>query len=110
MADIDPEILLRARSYLSITHHEPGSIRLRFKPAILSAVPEIATSAGHDVLSGWDAIQDVKLNALGMSLQIRYDALRFEPQGWERLIDGSEAEAQAVVSDIRAAMAPGTGA
>lgn len=102
MAAIDPGILLRARLYLSIAHHIPGRIRLKFQPAILREVPELATPAGRAALESWNVIQDIKVNTMGLSLLLQYDATRLEPGSWERLIEGSEEEARAVVEDLRA--------
>ena len=101
MPAIDPEILLRARPHLSIAHHLPGRIRLKFRPTILRDVPEVGTSGGR-ALASWDFIQDVKVNALAFSLLVQYDAARLDPADWERLVEGSDAEAEAVVETLRA--------
>lgn len=98
---IDPEVLLRARPHLQIVHHVPGRVRLRFGPGILEAVPEIATQ-GEALLSGLTGIKDVRVNAAAFSLIVNYDRDRLPPGWWEKLIEGSEAEAIDVVAQLRA--------
>lgn len=98
---IDPEVLLRARPHLHIVHHIPGRVRLRFGPGILEAVQEIATE-GEALLSGLAGIKDVRVNAAAFSLVVTYDQDRLRPDWWDKLIEGSDAEAAEVVARLRA--------
>jgi hypothetical protein len=98
---IDPEILLRVRAHLKIAHHVPGRIRLRFAPSILAAVPEIATAKGSDLLDGLRGVENVRVNAAASSLVVTYNPESLPPNWWERLIEGSPAEAEAVVLRLR---------
>ena len=97
----DPEILLRARPHISIADHVPGRIRLKFKPSILRDVPEIGSASGSRSLADWDFIEEVKVSALTFSLLVQYDAARLQPGHWERLVEGSEEDAKAVVDHLR---------
>jgi hypothetical protein len=103
MSNLDPAVLLKARKHLTIVHHVPGRVRLRFGPLILNDAPELATADGRAALAQLGAIQDVRVNLPAFSLVVQYDSERLPPESWERLIEGSEAEAESVVEMLRQA-------
>jgi hypothetical protein len=57
VGDISPEALLRARVHLTIVNHIPGRIRIRFEPALLKLLPELANADGKDFLRSLDGLE-----------------------------------------------------
>lgn len=98
---IDPDVLLRAREHLSIAHHIPGRIRLRFGAGILDAVPEFTAGDKPELLKGLAGIKDIRVNAAAFSLLVLYDPEQLLPGMWEQLIEGNESEAAQVVARLR---------
>ena len=94
------EILLKARDQLRVIHHDPGRIRLRFSPKILTSVPELRSEADRDWLTSIPGIARVKTNLVTFSLTISYDPAVITPDAWERVLSGSDNEARAVLEAV----------
>ena len=92
--------LLKSRSRLSVVHHVPGRLRLRFAPDILDAVPELESRLGEGALTAVEGVEDVRVNAFASSMVIVYDPDRIAPDDWETLIAGSDEQARAVIARL----------
>ena len=101
MAALDLGVLLRARNYLSITKHEAGKIRLRYKLGALSAVPELRSKDGRKAIMAIDGLLDIDVRPLTFSLIIRYDPAKIQPAWWDALLAGPEDKARWVVEQLR---------
>ena len=101
MAALDLGVLLRARNYLTITKHEPGKIRLRYKLAALTAIPELRSKEGRKAIMAIDGLIDIDVRPLAFSLVIRYDPAKIEPAWWDALLVGPEDNAKWVVDQLR---------
>ncbi|MBL29245.1 MAG: hypothetical protein CMM50_17075 [Rhodospirillaceae bacterium] len=89
--------LLKGRSRMSIAHHVPGRIRLRFAPDILTQVPELKALIDSGGLEEMAGVTDARVNPFAFSIVVSYDTGRIAPSDWETLIAGGDAEAEAVL-------------
>ncbi|TCJ15518.1 hypothetical protein EZJ19_06715 [Parasulfuritortus cantonensis] len=93
MTDLDLSALPELRRHLTIVHHLPGRIRLRFGSALWGRAAGVDRSSLQRLLDALEGIQDVRLNAAVASIVIRYDPEKIDPRDWETLVSGDTASA-----------------
>lgn len=81
---MDFNTLSRLRKYLSVKHHVPGRIRVKFQPA-MAEDPLVRQLAGSD-RGIPDGVSNVRLNSLARSVVIEYDHGRIPPDMLEELV------------------------
>ena len=85
---------------LRVVGHDPGRIRLRFSPRILTALPKLKLEAEREGLAAIPGISGVKANMMTFSLTISYDPATIAPASWGTVLSGSLEEARAVLERI----------
>lgn len=84
--------LLDIRAHLQIAHHVPGRIRLRIVPTILSAVKGLDRGLLKLPFAELEGIRSARINAIGLSAIVDYDADTLPPDWWETAVEGSDDE------------------
>lgn len=95
--DLDVPALLDLRRHLSIVHHLPGRIRLRFGPALWGQTANVDRTRLQKLLDGLEGIADVRLNPAVASVVIQYDPAVIDPDDWETLVRGDATAAGALM-------------
>ncbi|KAA5613783.1 cation transporter [Rhodovastum atsumiense] len=103
----DLAALLAARRYITIAHHIPGRIRLRFDPLPLSRAMGGRTERLRPLLGRIRGIAGIDLNLPARSLVVAYDPAVLAPATWERLLTLAAGEAAGLLDRLQAAE-PGT--
>lgn len=93
MTGLDVPALLELRHHLSIVHHVPGRIRLRFGSALWGHAAGVDRARLRTLLDGLEGIQEVRLNSVVASVVVQYDPGSIAPQEWETLVHGDAAVA-----------------
>ncbi|MGI2029666.1 hypothetical protein ACTL6P_24590 [Endozoicomonas acroporae] len=84
---------LMLRRWVSIGHHFPGRIRLKYKLGILTKLAGFKAADIETVLSDIPAFKNYILNCATDSIVIDYDAEIINPQWLDELFCESEADA-----------------
>lgn len=90
--------LLDLRGHLTIVHHLPGRIRLRFGPALWGQAAKVDRTRLQDLLDRLDGIRDVRLNPAVASVVIQYDPNTIDPENWDTLIHGDAVAAGELIN------------
>ena len=99
-SDFDVPALLGLCRHLSIVHHLPGRVRLRFKQALWGAAAGLQRSQFKNLLDGLEGIRDVRVNAAVASAAIEYAPQQIPPDDWEIPVRGDEVQVgEAVPAD-----------
>lgn len=80
IARLDIPEILKLRQHLSIIHHVPGRIRLRFGPALWGIGAKVERKRIQELLDQLHGIRNVRLNAAVASAVIEYDPKTIPPQ------------------------------
>ncbi len=88
------ETALKLRRWVSIGHHIPGRIRLKYKFGLLAHFTKFSTSEIDQAIQKIPALKNYKLNSVTGSLVIEYDVKQIKPQQIEALFSESEHEAK----------------
>ena len=96
---MDISALLALRRHLSIVHHLPGRIRLRFGPALWSPATRMERDQFERLVDGLEGIRDVRVNKALATAIIEYDPRLVPSADWETLVRGDTAEAAAVLNE-----------
>lgn len=89
------------RPWLSIAHHVPGRIRLRFSGSAISRLGADRLLGFADKAKEAGAIRSFRVNPVGRSLTIEYDPTAVSPALWTLFM--SENDEQAAVLAARLA-------
>ena len=90
--------ILRFRKNLKIVHHVPGRIRLRFFMSPNAKISFDKSSDPLELISDWLGIEDIRLNLRAGSIVIQYNINQISPQNWVELIQGTDAQAQEILT------------
>jgi len=85
---MDFNTLARLRNYLTIKHHIPGRIRIKFAPGILAEPLARELMQSRPALP--PGVRDVRLNAAAWSVVIEYDARHIPPAMLEELLHAAD--------------------
>jgi hypothetical protein len=96
------------RPYLSIVHHVPGRIRLRFDLAAVSALGGARLSAFAEEAQVSGAIRSFRVNSVARSLTIEYEPASLAPTLWTRFLTGDEEEAAGIAARLAPHLAGGS--
>lgn len=97
--------IAKLRKYLSIKHHIPGRIRIKFDKSIIDD-PK-ALSLAKEAPEMPDVVKKTSLNIFSKSIVIEYDAKRVPPDSLERVINApSDEAAKAAVKQLYAVLYP----
>ncbi len=88
------ETVLKLRRWVSIAHHIPGRVRLKYKLGILAHFTKFSSREMEQVIQKIPALKHYKLNSVTGSLVIEYDVDQIKPQQIEALFSESEHEAK----------------
>lgn len=85
---------LKLRKWVSIGHHIPGRIRLKYKLGIVAKLATLRSSEVEDTLQNIPAFKSYQLNKSTGSIVIEYDAKMIAPSDIDALFSESETEAE----------------
>lgn len=88
--------LLAVREYITVAHHVPGRVRLKFNPAIRSHPAFAAVKNGPDIMPG---IKTSRVNIAARSLVIEYDTSILSHQTVQELFTTMDADRTAALLD-----------
>lgn len=71
--------LMALRRYVTIAHHIPGRLRLRFNNKLIAALGKTKLSALDEYCGPGSSLRGYSLNAATGSLLLEYDAKRLSP-------------------------------
>ena len=91
--------MLKARRHLKIAEHDPGHIVLRFSPAILGSVPQLAGDA-EALWRGIKGIEAMQINAWKRTIALDYDPSVIAPSVWPDLVEGEDPVARQRLVDL----------
>jgi hypothetical protein len=89
--------LFRVAGYARIAHHISGRIRIKFSLAAKKGLADLEFEPLTEQLPG---IQHYRLNKKNGSLVIEYDPDVISEPLWEKLINGSQDERQALTEEL----------
>lgn len=102
---MDFSTLAQLRGYLSVKHHLPGRIRIKFDKALL-VNPE-ALKMAKSAPEMPDAVTNTSVNIFSGSIVVEYDADQIDPSLLEELINAPSDEAAAdVLERLHAVLYP----
>ncbi|MGE4555754.1 MAG: HMA2 domain-containing protein [Desulfovibrionaceae bacterium] len=84
---------------MTVKHHIPGRIRLKFNPAVTKH-PEVKKlmNGNHELPAG---VESYRINPMALSLIIEYDAERIDPDLLEELAaTRNDERASAIVEEL----------
>lgn len=89
---MDLQLLMDCREYLSVAHHVPGRIRLRFSLGVLSdpRAMDLLASARDTVLPA--AVRSVRVNPPARSVVIEYNTAVIAPDLLEEVLTTRDEE------------------
>lgn len=73
---------------ITVVHHIPGRIRLKFNPAILKELGDEGLSELEGIKTQLEGIKDVKLNKMARSVTLQYDPKVLPASFFEALLQG----------------------
>ncbi|MCG9582350.1 HMA2 domain-containing protein [Vibrio tubiashii] len=85
---------LKLRKWVSIGHHIPGRIRLKYKLGILAHLASYKSDAIEEAISSVPAFKSYQVNKATGSILIEYDASLVEPALITELFAESEVNAE----------------
>jgi hypothetical protein len=94
--------------YLSIAHHVPGRIRLRFRVTALASLSAARLNAFANSARGADGVRSFRVNAVARSLAIEYDPALLPPALWTQFLEGDDEEAARIAAHLAPHFAGGT--
>ncbi|KAA8998096.1 hypothetical protein FJU30_16900 [Affinibrenneria salicis] len=86
--------LLTLRRWVTIAHHIPGRVRLRFTNRLVMSLGERQLSALNDLCSDAGIIRQCQINRETGSLLLQYDAQRLSPALVDALFASEDEKAQ----------------
>lgn len=96
---MDFDWLFKARGFLRVTNHTPGTLKIKVNPAILTQ-PGFSQLPKFDALP--DGIDDVKMNIFTQSLTVSYQPEKIPSALLDELLSTQdETRAREVVTDLQ---------
>ncbi len=95
---------LKLRKWVSIGHHIPGRVRLKYKLGIVAHLASFKSDDIEQAIAAVPAFRSYKVNKATGSILIEYDASTIEHSLITALFDESEAEAEQACYAIAAAL------
>ncbi|WP_299020390.1 HMA2 domain-containing protein [uncultured Photobacterium sp.] len=92
--------LLELRQYLTVVHHIPGRIRLKFNISIMQQLASFDMSTAKSAISNFPALKNYRLNLATSSVVIEYDHGLINPNLIDTLFAEDEPAFQAAVSEL----------
>ncbi len=74
MKNADDNHFEQLKQWVSVAHHIPGRLRLKFKLSVISYLRDFNTDGIKSTLQSFPALKDYRLNIAAGSLVIEYDA------------------------------------
>lgn len=91
---------LKIRRWLTVSHHIPGRIRLKYKMGIMVHLATIKMADVERAIASIPAFKNYKLNSDTGSILIEYDAHIINPEWIDMLFSESEADVQHACESI----------
>jgi len=91
---------LKLRRWVTLSHHIPGRMRLKYKMGIMLHLATFKTSDIENTLASVPAFKHYKLNKETGSILIEYDATMITPHLIEALFSASEEDAKQAAYQI----------
>lgn len=88
------------RPYLSIAHHVPGRIRLRFAGAVVTQLGADRLTAFAERAKASAAVRSFRVNAVGRSLTIEYDPAVLPPTLWTCFLSDDHQGATGIAAQL----------
>lgn len=85
---------LKLRKWVSVGHHIPGRIRLKYKLGIVAHLASFKSESIEEAIASVPAFKSYKVNKATGSILIEYDAKAVEPQYIADLFSDSEQVAE----------------
>ncbi|WKY60505.1 cation transporter [Vibrio sp. SNU_ST1] len=85
---------LKLRKWVSIGHHIPGRVRLKYKLGIVAHLASFRNSEIEQAISSVPAFKNYKINVATGSIVIEYDANNIQSSTIDALFSDSEVEAE----------------
>jgi len=94
------EKILKLRQRVSVKHHIPGRIRLKYKLSIIAQIGMFSESKLDKLLSNFPAIKKYSVNVGTCSVLIEYDNQIITPRLIDDLFAESDAQAEKACFEI----------
>jgi hypothetical protein len=85
---------LKLRKWVSIGHHIPGRIRLKYKLGIIAQLARFRNKEIEQAIASVPAFKNYKINASTGSILIEYDTASIQPSTIDALFSDSVVEAE----------------
>ncbi len=92
--------LLALRQFLTVAHHIPGRIRLKFNIGILQQLAGFDLGQAKGAISNFPALKDYRINLATSSVVIEYDHALVNPTLVDSLFADDEPSFRSAVSEI----------
>lgn len=98
--------LMSLRRYVTIAHHIPGRIRLRFNNKLIASLGKAKLSALDDYCGPGHSLHSYSLNAATGSLLLEYDAKRLSPKLIAQLFGDDDEQAELALTELLPIISP----
>ncbi|CAM3059976.1 HMA2 domain-containing protein [Moritella viscosa] len=95
---------LKIRRWLTLAHHIPGRIRLKYKMGIMTHLVTIKVTDIEQALADIPAFKNYKINSDTGSILVEYDAGIIKPEFINQLFSESEIDVQQAYLNIAASL------
>lgn len=85
---------LKLRKWVSIGHHIPGRVRLKYKLGIIAQLASFRNKEIEQAIASVPAFKNYKINEATGSIVIEYDATSIQPSTIDALFSDSAVEAE----------------
>lgn len=96
LPDLTP--FLHLRHFLTIAHHVPGRIRLKFELAGLRHLPKVDPAPFLELVGRIRGVNETRVNARALSVVVDYDTSLIAEPVWQRLLVGEPDEVEALLA------------
>ncbi|ACK51824.1 conserved hypothetical protein [Methylocella silvestris BL2] len=94
LPDLAP--ILDQRRFLTIAHHVPGRIRIKFDMTALARLPNIDPAPFADLIKRIRGVKTMRINAAALTLVVDYDCAEIPSPIWARLLVADKAEIEEI--------------
>ena len=98
--------LATLRQSVTITHHIPGRIRLKFKSILVTQFAQLQIKRWHDAIAAFPAIHNFDLHSSSASLIIEYDPKLATPTLINQLFGDDASQAEAAYQQLFDTLSP----
>lgn len=96
LPDLTP--FLDLRRFLSIAHHVPGRIRIKFDLAGLRHLPNVEPAPFLNLARRIRGVNGTRVNARALSVVVDYDTSVIAEPVWQRLLVGEPNEVEEILA------------